>query len=76
MRPSAPPPPKYAFGYRTPPTSGNAINGLGERAGNALAASARGSLHMSRILVACTVAVYAGMFVLAWFGQSLLPGSH
>ena len=31
MRPSAPPPPKYAFGYRTPPTSGNAINGLGER---------------------------------------------
>ena len=24
------PPPEYAFGYRTPPPSGNAINGLGE----------------------------------------------
>ena len=25
------PPPEYAFGYRNPPPSGNAINGLGER---------------------------------------------
>ncbi len=31
MRPSAPPPPRYAFGYREPPVSGNAINGLGEK---------------------------------------------
>ncbi len=31
MRPDAPPPPSYAFGYRKPPPSGNAINGLGER---------------------------------------------
>jgi epoxyqueuosine reductase len=31
MRPDAPPPPRYAFGYRVPPVSGNAINGLGER---------------------------------------------
>jgi NAD-dependent dihydropyrimidine dehydrogenase PreA subunit len=31
MRPDAPPPPRYAFGYREPPVSGNAINGLGER---------------------------------------------
>jgi epoxyqueuosine reductase QueG len=31
MRPDAPPPPSYAFGYRKPPVSGNAINGLGER---------------------------------------------
>jgi NAD-dependent dihydropyrimidine dehydrogenase PreA subunit len=30
MRPHAPPPPTYAFGYRSPPQSGNAINGLGE----------------------------------------------
>lgn len=30
MRPNDPPPPAYAFGYRTPPESGNAINGLGE----------------------------------------------
>jgi len=30
MRPEAPPPPTYAFGYRNPPESGNAINGLGE----------------------------------------------
>jgi epoxyqueuosine reductase len=32
MRPCAPPPPTYAFGYRRPPVSGNAINGLGEAA--------------------------------------------
>jgi len=31
MRPHAPPPPTYAFGYRSPPESGNVINGLGER---------------------------------------------
>jgi len=30
MRPESPPPPTYAFGYRTPPESGNAINGLGQ----------------------------------------------
>lgn len=30
MRPHAPPPPTYAFGYRRPPVSGNTINGLGE----------------------------------------------
>jgi NAD-dependent dihydropyrimidine dehydrogenase PreA subunit len=30
MKPLAPPPPTYAFGYRHPPESGNAINGLGE----------------------------------------------
>jgi len=30
MRPHQPPPPSYAFGYLTPPESGNAINGLGE----------------------------------------------
>jgi NAD-dependent dihydropyrimidine dehydrogenase PreA subunit len=30
MRPCDPPPPSYAFGYHTPPVSGNAINGLGE----------------------------------------------
>jgi epoxyqueuosine reductase len=30
MRPCDPPPPTYAFGYRMPPVSGNAINGLGE----------------------------------------------
>lgn len=29
MRPHDPPPPEYAFGYETPPESGNAINGLG-----------------------------------------------
>lgn len=32
MRPDRPPSPTYSFSYRTPPTSGNAINGLGERA--------------------------------------------
>jgi epoxyqueuosine reductase len=32
MRPLDPPPPRYAFGYRRPPPSGNAINGLGEAA--------------------------------------------
>lgn len=32
MKPHAPPPPTYAFGYKTPPESGNAINGLGETA--------------------------------------------
>lgn len=31
MKPEAPPPPTYAFGYRKPPLSGNTINGLGER---------------------------------------------
>ena len=31
MRPDAPPPPSYAFGYRQPPVSGNVINGLGAR---------------------------------------------
>ena len=30
MRPHQPPPPSYAFGYLSPPESGNAINGLGE----------------------------------------------
>ena len=30
MRPDRPPPPSYAFGYRHPPESGNAINGLGD----------------------------------------------
>ena len=30
MRPHLPPPPTYAFGYLSPPESGNAINGLGE----------------------------------------------
>ncbi len=30
MRPHDPPPPRYAFGYLSPPVSGNAINGLGE----------------------------------------------
>ena len=30
MKPADPPPPRYAFGYREPPVSGNAINGLGE----------------------------------------------
>jgi NAD-dependent dihydropyrimidine dehydrogenase PreA subunit len=30
MRPHSPPPPTYAFGYLSPPESGNAINGLGE----------------------------------------------
>jgi NAD-dependent dihydropyrimidine dehydrogenase PreA subunit len=30
VRPHGPPPPRYAFGYRSPPESGNAINGLGE----------------------------------------------
>ena len=30
MRPKAPPPPTYAFGYLNPPESGNAINGLGD----------------------------------------------
>jgi NAD-dependent dihydropyrimidine dehydrogenase PreA subunit len=29
VKPEAPPPARYAFGYRTPPRSGNAINGLG-----------------------------------------------
>ncbi len=29
MRPCEPPPPSYAFGFRQPPESGNAINGLG-----------------------------------------------
>jgi len=32
MRPHAPPPPSYAFGYRSAPESGNAINGLGASA--------------------------------------------
>ncbi len=31
IRPEDPPPPVYAFGYRHPPRSGNAINGQGER---------------------------------------------
>src|SRR5262249_48590803 len=30
VKPEAPPPPTYAFGYRRPPLSGNTINGLGE----------------------------------------------
>jgi NAD-dependent dihydropyrimidine dehydrogenase PreA subunit len=30
VRPHAPPPPTYAFGYLSPPQSGNMINGLGE----------------------------------------------
>jgi Pyruvate/2-oxoacid:ferredoxin oxidoreductase delta subunit len=30
MRPHDPPPPTYAFAYRTPPVSGNAINGVAE----------------------------------------------
>ena len=30
MRPASPPPPAYAFGYRRPPESGNAINGVGQ----------------------------------------------
>jgi NAD-dependent dihydropyrimidine dehydrogenase PreA subunit len=30
MRPCDPPAPSYAFGYRHPPESGNAINGLGD----------------------------------------------
>ncbi len=30
MRLEAPPPPRYAFGYREPPVSGNTINGLGQ----------------------------------------------
>ena len=30
MRPHDPPPPTYAFGYLSPPRSGNAINGLGK----------------------------------------------
>jgi NAD-dependent dihydropyrimidine dehydrogenase PreA subunit len=30
MRPRDPPPAEYAFAYRTPPRSGNVINGLGE----------------------------------------------
>ena len=30
MRPFDPPPPSYTFGFRKPPRSGNAINGLGE----------------------------------------------
>lgn len=30
MRPRDPPPPTYAFGFRQPPESGNAINGLGQ----------------------------------------------
>jgi len=30
MKPFSPPPPTYAFGYRSSPESGNAINGLGE----------------------------------------------
>ena len=30
MRPSDPPPPNYAFGYRAQPRSGNDVNGLGE----------------------------------------------
>ena len=30
MKPHEPPPPTYAFGYLSPPESGNAINGLGE----------------------------------------------
>jgi epoxyqueuosine reductase len=30
MRPCHPPPATYAFGYRVPPISGNAINGLGD----------------------------------------------
>ncbi len=29
MRPLDPPPPEYSFGYRSPPQSGNDINGLG-----------------------------------------------
>ncbi len=32
MKPKAPPPPVYAFGYLSPPVSGNVINGLGETA--------------------------------------------
>ena len=32
LRPDDPPPPKYAFGYRSQPPSGNEINGLGEEA--------------------------------------------
>lgn len=31
MKPQAPPPPRYAFGYREPPVSGNVINGLGQK---------------------------------------------
>ncbi len=31
MKPENPPPADYAFGYKTPPESGNQINGLGER---------------------------------------------
>jgi NAD-dependent dihydropyrimidine dehydrogenase PreA subunit len=30
MKPHAPPPPTYSFGYLSPPKSGNVINGLGE----------------------------------------------
>jgi NAD-dependent dihydropyrimidine dehydrogenase PreA subunit len=30
MRPDSPPPPLYAFGYLSPPVSGNVINGLGQ----------------------------------------------
>jgi epoxyqueuosine reductase len=30
VRPDSPPPPVYAFGYLSPPVSGNAINGLGQ----------------------------------------------
>ena len=30
MKPENPPPPEYAFGYGTPPQSGNEINGLGQ----------------------------------------------
>lgn len=31
MKPLDPPPPVYAFGYRSPPVSGNTINGLDEK---------------------------------------------
>jgi NAD-dependent dihydropyrimidine dehydrogenase PreA subunit len=43
MRPKAPPPPTYAFGYLGPPESGNAINGLGD----ATRARARKVFHSS-----------------------------
>ncbi|MFN8091952.1 MAG: 4Fe-4S dicluster domain-containing protein [Vicinamibacteria bacterium] len=43
MRPHDPPPPTYAFAYRRPPVSGNAINGLGEN----VARRARPVFHAS-----------------------------
>jgi hypothetical protein len=46
------------------------------RAQGALAATTRGSIHMSRIFTISVVAVYGGMIGLAYLAQSLVPSVH